>query len=100
MIQGINNVAFNGGKDTLVKKAGITVKELAHDSYAATRKNIDMAKIQEEIQRSNSEYLQKVIGFSKSALTEELPKVETFADRANSYALSHGAAGLKLNKIG
>lgn len=38
MIQGINNVAFNGGKDTLVKKAGITVKELAHDSYAATEK--------------------------------------------------------------
>lgn len=110
MIQGIQNVSFNGGKSEYVNKLGAAVKEAAQDSYAATRRNINMAKIKNEIEASNAEYMNKVIyGAPKSAekavKAPEAAKFDmtsysagpSFEDRANSYALSHGAVGLKIN---
>ncbi|MFR1672967.1 MAG: hypothetical protein ACLSWI_08500 [Candidatus Gastranaerophilaceae bacterium] len=97
MIQGINNVAFNGGKDTLVKKAGITVKELAHDSYAATRRNIDSALLKAQNDAKDAEYIARVTGMSKPSSEERLFNIGNFAERAKAYGDSHGAVGYKLD---
>lgn len=127
MIQGIQNVSFNGGKETYVNKVGIAIKEAAHDSYAATRRNIDLRKIQKDIAENNERYLNKIISSSQPKAAEkplenievdkeltqfyhhnavqELPEADvysagaSFEDRAASYALSHSAVGSKLNTL-